>query len=103
MIIRCPIFENTFSIFGNLVLSFYLTCNFWGDHTTNKTKTMFSNKTKGNIWLILSFLSLVPITDRIIHMIDDSIGWWELCSAVVISVFCIKNYLCYRRQLKNTD
>lgn len=34
-------------------------------------------------------------------MIDGSAEWWSLASAIVITAFCTKFYLCYRKQVKN--
>lgn len=62
---------------------------------------MLSNKTKRNIWLTLSILSIGCIIDRTIRVIDGSIEWWNLVMAIVITAFCTKFYLCYRKQVKH--
>lgn len=62
---------------------------------------MLSNKTKRNIWLTLSILSIGCIIDRTIRVIDGSIEWWNLVMAIVICAFCTKFYLCYRKQVKH--
>ncbi|MDE5886227.1 MAG: hypothetical protein K2J48_03430 [Muribaculaceae bacterium] len=63
---------------------------------------MVSNRVKRNIWLTLSILSIFVIVDRIIRIVMGELDWWQLVSAVIISGFCIKFYLCYRRQV-NAD
>lgn len=61
---------------------------------------MLSNKVKRNIWLTLAILSVGCIIDRAIRVIDGSVEWWNLVATIVITVFCIKFYLCYRKQVK---
>lgn len=61
---------------------------------------MFSNKVKRNIWLTLAILSVGCIIDRAIRVIDGSIEWWNLVATIVITAFCTKFYLCYRKQVK---
>lgn len=62
---------------------------------------MASNKIKRNIWLTLTILSTAAAVDRIIRVIDGTIEWWQLISAGLITCFCLKFYLCYRRQVKS--
>ncbi len=62
---------------------------------------MVSNKVKRNIWLTLAIISLIVIVDRTIRLIDGSIEWWCLVSAVIITVLCTRFYLSYRRQVKD--
>ncbi len=61
---------------------------------------MLSNKVKCNIWLTLAILSIGCIIDRTIGVIDGSVEWWNLVAAIVITAFCTKFYLCYRKQVK---
>lgn len=61
---------------------------------------MLSNKVKRNFWLILAILSVGCIIDRAIRVIDGSIEWWNLVATIVITAFCTKFYLCYRKQVK---
>lgn len=61
---------------------------------------MLSNKAKRNIWLTLAILSVGCIIDRAIRVIDGSVEWWNLVATIVITAFCIKFYLCYRKQVK---
>lgn len=61
---------------------------------------MLSNKVKRNIWLTLAILSVGCIIDRAIRVMDGFVEWWNLITAVVITAFCIKFYLCYRKQVK---
>jgi hypothetical protein len=61
---------------------------------------MVSNKVKRNVWLVLAILSFAGIIDRAIRVADGSIEWWNLCSSIVITAFCVKFYLCYRRQVR---
>lgn len=62
---------------------------------------MLSNRVKRNIWLTLSTLSIDCIIDRTVRVIDGSAEWWSLASAIVITAFCTKFYLCYRKQVKS--
>ncbi len=64
---------------------------------------MLSDKNKRNLWLVLSVLSVGIIADRTVRMVDGLIGWWEVCSSVVITFFCVKNFLCYHRQMKGSN
>lgn len=61
---------------------------------------MISNKVKRNLWLTLAIMSVVVVVDRSIRMIDGSLEWWNLASAFIITAFCTKFYLCYRKQVK---
>lgn len=61
---------------------------------------MLSNKVKRNLWLTLAILSLAAVVDRAIKVADGTVEWWNLVSAIVITVFCTKFYLCYRKQVK---
>lgn len=61
---------------------------------------MLSNKVKRNIWLTLAILSVGCIIDRVIRVIDGSVEWWNLITAVLITAFCTRFYLCYRKQVK---
>lgn len=61
---------------------------------------MLSNKVKRNIWLTLAILSVGCIIDRAIRVIDGSVEWWNLVATIVITAFCTKFYICYRKQVK---
>ena len=61
---------------------------------------MLSNKVKRNIWLTLTILSVGCIIDGVIRVIDGSIEWWNLVATIVITTFCTKFYICYRKQVK---
>lgn len=63
---------------------------------------MTSNRVKRNIWLALAILSLVAVVDRSVRVIYGTMEWWNLASAIVITAFCTKFYLCYRRQVKDS-
>lgn len=62
---------------------------------------MISNKARRNIWLTFTILSCVAIVDRTIRVADGSIEWWQLVSSIIIACFCLRFYLCYRKQVKN--
>lgn len=62
---------------------------------------MLSNKVKRNIWLTLAIMSVGCIIDRAIRVIDGSVEWWNLVSAIVITALCAKFYFCYRKQVKH--
>lgn len=55
---------------------------------------MLSNKVKRNLWLTLAILSLAAVVDRAIRVADGTVEWWNLISAIVITAFCTKFYLC---------
>lgn len=57
---------------------------------------MISNKAKRNIWLTLAILSVGAVIDRAIRVADGSVEWWNLVSAILITFFCTRFYLCYR-------
>lgn len=59
---------------------------------------MLSNRVKRNIWLTFAVLSAGCVIDRTIRVIDGSVEWWNLASVIVITAFCTKFYLCYRKQ-----
>ena len=59
-----------------------------------------SNKVKRNIWLILAILSLTAVVDRGIGVATGTKDWWALICAVIITAFCTKFYLDYRRLVK---
>ena len=61
---------------------------------------MLSNRVKRNIWLTLAFLSGLAIIDRTIRIVMGALEWWQLVSVIIITAFCIKFYLCYRRQVQ---
>lgn len=61
---------------------------------------MISNRVKRNIWLTLAILSLGTVVERAIRVADGSIGWWNLIASILITAFCTKFYLCYRRKVK---
>ncbi|MDE6269948.1 MAG: hypothetical protein K2M12_03710 [Muribaculaceae bacterium] len=61
---------------------------------------MLSNKVKRNIWLTLGVLSLVAIADRAINVATGAKDWGSLVCAVIITMFCTRYYLYYRRQVK---
>lgn len=61
---------------------------------------MISNKVKRNIWFVLGILSLAATIDRSIRLAAGKIEWWEVCSAAVITVCCLKCYLSYRKEVK---
>lgn len=62
---------------------------------------MISNKTKRNIWLVLSIMSVFAVFARIIRVATGSIEWWNLAISIVVFALCVKFYLCYRRQVKS--
>lgn len=64
---------------------------------------MLSNKVKRNFWLALAILSIGCIIDRVIRVIDGSVEGWNLVAAIVITAFCTKFYLCYRKQVKREN
>lgn len=61
---------------------------------------MISNKVKRNLWLTLSIMSVIVVIDRSIRVIDGLLEWWNLASAIVITAFCTRFYLCCRKQVK---
>lgn len=61
---------------------------------------MLNDRIKRNIWLTLAILSLAAIAERASKIIDGSGGWWDLLSAIIITAFCTKFYLCYRKKVK---
>lgn len=62
---------------------------------------MLNNKAKRNIWLALVVLSVGCIIDRVLRVIDGSVEWWNLLSVTIITVLCVRFYLCYHKQVKH--
>lgn len=62
---------------------------------------MISDRVKRNIWLTLSIVSILIIIDRAIRILMGELDWWQLVSAIVISFFCVKFYLCYRKKVQD--
>lgn len=61
---------------------------------------MVSNRIKKNIWLTLAILSVGTIIDRTIRYMDGDIEWYSLTASVIIFAFCVRFYLCFRREVK---
>lgn len=53
------------------------------------------------MWLVLSVMSVGVVINRAIRVAEGTVEWWDLVSAMVITAFCVKFYLCYRREVKN--
>lgn len=61
---------------------------------------MVSNKVKRNIWLALTVVSVACVIARAIRVAEGAIEWWDLISTIIITAFCVKFYLCYRRAVR---
>lgn len=61
---------------------------------------MLSNKTKRNIWLALSVMSALTVIDRSIRLVIGEISWWKLAFSVIVTAFCVKFYLTFRKQVE---
>lgn len=61
---------------------------------------MLSNRVKRNIWLTLTILSGLAIIDRSVRVVEGSIEWWNLLSAIIVTALCGKFFMCYRKQVK---
>ena len=59
---------------------------------------MLSNRVKRNIWLTLTILSALTIIDRTVRVVEGSVEWWNLLSAVIVTALCGKFFMCYRKQ-----
>ena len=53
------------------------------------------------MWLVLSVMSVGVVINRAIRVAEGTVEWWDLVSAMVITAYCVKFYLCYRREVKN--
>ena len=62
---------------------------------------MISNRVKRNVWLVLAVMSVGVVINRAIRVAEGTVEWWDLVSGIVITAFCVKFYLCYRREVKN--
>lgn len=62
---------------------------------------MISNRVKRNVWLVLAVMSVGVVINRAIRVAEGTVEWLDLVSAIVITAFCVKFYLCYRREVKN--
>ncbi len=61
---------------------------------------MLNDRIRRNIWLALTVMSVAVIIDRLVRVIDGTIEWPGLLCALIISAFCARSFLCYRRKLK---
>ncbi len=61
---------------------------------------MLSNRVKRNIWLTLTILSALTIIDCTVRVVEGSVEWWNLLSAVIVTALCGKFFMCYRKQVK---
>ncbi len=61
---------------------------------------MLSNRVKRNIWLTLTILSALTIIDRTVRVVEGSVEWWHLLSAVIVHAQYGNSFLCYRKQVK---
>lgn len=61
---------------------------------------MLSNRVKRNLWLTLSVISIGPLADRILRCIDGTLEWWSVVCTAIITTFCFRFYLCYRRKVR---
>lgn len=61
---------------------------------------MVSNKVKRNVWLTLTIVSVACVIARAIRVAEGAIEWGELVSTIIITAFCVKFYLCYRRAIR---
>lgn len=53
------------------------------------------------MWLVLAVMSVGVVINRAIRVAEGTVEWLDLVSAIVITAFCVKFYLCYRREVKN--
>lgn len=60
---------------------------------------MLTEKTRRNIWLTFSIVSVAVTVSRIIRFADGSAEWWSVLSAAVIAAACIKFYSDCRRRV----
>ena len=58
---------------------------------------MLSIKTKRNIWLVMTIVSVGIIVDRTICLIDGTKEWTALASAIAVFVLLLRGYLCFRK------
>lgn len=61
---------------------------------------MLSDRAKRNVWLTFAILSVGIIIDRVIGVADGSAEWYSLVCAFIITLFCVKTYICYRKKVK---
>lgn len=61
---------------------------------------MLSNRVKRNIWLALAIMSGVATVGRAIQTFNGSVEWWNVLMTLIITAFCVKYYLCYRKKVK---
>lgn len=61
---------------------------------------MLSNRTKRNIWLVMTILSFLVIPDRCARVVNGTTHWWTLLASMAIFVVCEHFYMCYRKAIK---
>ncbi len=59
-----------------------------------------TNKTRSYIWLVFAILSLFCVVSRAIDTATGDKEWCHLVTTIVITAFCTRFYLCYRRKAK---
>ncbi len=59
-----------------------------------------TDKTRSCIWLGFAILSLICVISRIVDVALGDKEWWHLVATVIMTAFCTRFYLCYRRKAR---
>ncbi len=57
-----------------------------------------TDKTRSYIWLVLAILSLICVVSRVMDLAYGSKEWRYLVASIVMTAFCTRSYLCYRKK-----
>lgn len=57
-----------------------------------------TDKTRSYIWLILAILSLICVVSRAVDLANGDKEWWHLITTMVITAFCTRYFICYRKK-----
>lgn len=62
-----------------------------------------TDKMRSYIWLALAILSLICVISRALDLAQNDKEWWHLVSTIVMTAFCTRFYLCYRKKAQETQ
>ena len=61
---------------------------------------MLSNRTKRNIWLVLTIVSALSVPDLAARVARGEVGWWLIAVAIVVTALCNRFHTSYRREVR---
>lgn len=55
---------------------------------------MLSNRTKRNIWLVMTILSFLVIPDRCARVVNGTTHWWTLLASILLYLLYLNISIC---------